>query len=90
MSNPMGRMLVTVTAPHYCASLVIGRRTLSSGVLALEAAPILRWTLGKSWLTLDQYFARKGFTVGMQLAPTPHGRQCRIGFGEACACGVGT
>ena len=67
--NPMGRMLVTVQAPHYCATLIIGRRTFPGGVVVLEAAPIVRWALGKSWLTVKHYFDRKGFRIGMQPDP---------------------
>ncbi len=65
----MGRMLVTVQAPHYVASLVIGRRTFRGGVVVLEAAPILRWSLGKSWLVLVGYFGSKGYTYSMQPDP---------------------
>jgi hypothetical protein len=62
-------MLVWVRAPHYCAGLVIGRKHLSGGVLCLEAAPILRWSLGKSWLELKSYFARKRFEVVLMVDP---------------------
>lgn len=62
-SNRMNRVLVVVRAPHYCASLVIGRRSFSSGVVCLEAAPILRWALGRSWLELEPYFERKGIVA---------------------------
>lgn len=65
----MGRMLVWVRAPHYCATLVIGRTRPTSGVLCLEAAPILRWALGKDWLDLQGYFNRKRFEVVMMLDP---------------------
>jgi hypothetical protein len=74
MSNPMGRMLVVVEAPHYAASLVIGRRhgetpPGASGVTVLEAAPILRWALGKPWIRVVEYFKRKGFEV--TVSPDP-------------------
>lgn len=61
--NPMGRVLVQVQAAHYCAGLVIGRKTRTSSVYVLEAAPILRWALGKSWLETKAYFTRKGYGV---------------------------
>lgn len=46
-----------VRAPHYCATLVT-----RDGVCR-EAAPILRWAIGKRWSYLSSYFARKGFEV---------------------------
>lgn len=70
-ADPLGRMLVTVTAPHYCASLVIGRARAMTTVVVLEAAPILRWSLGKPWIGLAAYLKRKGFTVHLQPDPRP-------------------
>lgn len=68
-SDPMGRMLVWVRARHYCAGLVIGRKRWNTGVVCLEAAPILRWALGKSWLELRSYFERKRFEVVLMRDP---------------------
>jgi hypothetical protein len=51
-------LLVQVTAPHFCAGIVVCRDKV------VEAAPILSWTLGKpySWLK-RQVFPRKGWKV---------------------------
>ena len=65
----MGRMLVVIEAPHYAASIVIGRKSFNSGVVVLEAAPILKWALGKSWLYCQEYFGRKGFKWSMSEDP---------------------
>lgn len=67
--DPMRRMLVWVRAPHYCAGLSIGRKHPTSGVVCVEAAPILRWALGKSWLEIKSYFAQKKFEVVLMPEP---------------------
>lgn len=71
MADPLRRMLVIVDAPHFYASLVIGRKTPMGTVLVLEAAPILRWALGKPWITTKHYFAKKGFNVTLRPDPAP-------------------
>jgi hypothetical protein len=48
-------MLVQVTAPHFCAGLV-----LVDGVVT-EAAPILKWAIGKRREWLSDYFRQKGW-----------------------------
>lgn len=67
--DPMGRMLVRVVAPHFVAGIVIGRDRPMGRVQVLEAAPILRWSMGKSWIDLASYFARKGWTHTMTRDP---------------------
>lgn len=47
-----------VKAPHYCAGLV-----LDQGGECVEAAPILRWTIGKRWVALKHYFSEKGYEM---------------------------
>jgi hypothetical protein len=49
----MTERLISVDAPHFCAALVMvdGRCT--------EAAPILKWAVGKSEEWLRAYFAQK-------------------------------
>jgi hypothetical protein len=49
--------LVSVTAPHFCAGIVIDRGKV------IEAAPILGWTLGKPYAWLQTYFKRKRWEV---------------------------
>lgn len=51
--------LVQVTAPHFCAGIV-----LKNGVVT-EAAPILKWTIGKQKEWLSTYFKQKGWTEEM-------------------------
>ena len=48
-------MLVQVTAPHFCAGIVIENGK------SVKAAPILAWTLGKDWGYLQRYFERKNW-----------------------------
>ncbi len=48
-------MLVAVDAPHFYAGVV-----LTDGVVT-EAAPILRWAMGKKRGWLSDYFRRKGW-----------------------------
>lgn len=50
--------LYQVTAPHFCAGIV-----LSNSGFVTEAAPILKWTIGKSENYLADYFKRKGWKV---------------------------
>ena len=50
-------MLLQITAPCYCAGVVI------EDDVVIRAAPILRWSLGKSYQFLENYFQRKGFKV---------------------------
>lgn len=50
-------MLVQVTAPHFCAGIIVRRDKV------IEAAPILQWTLGKPYSWLRRYFARKRWSV---------------------------
>jgi hypothetical protein len=69
--NRMGRMLVIVDAPHFYASLTIGRRRPMETVVVLEAAPILRWSLGKTWLDVLGYFERRGWKHQMRPDPAP-------------------
>lgn len=49
--------LYQITAPHYCAGVVV------EGGVCREAAPILHWAVGKPWPWLLSYFARKKFGV---------------------------
>lgn len=50
-------MLVRITAPHYCAGLVV-----QDGVV-VESAPILNWTMGKPFREVLIYMRRKGYKV---------------------------
>ena len=56
-------VLVRVDAPHYCAGVVIGRKKPMGQVVVLEAAPILRWALGKPFISVLMYFNEKGYEV---------------------------
>ena len=44
-----------ITAPHFCAGLVVvdGRVTV--------AAPILKWSIGRDWPWVRDYCKRKGW-----------------------------
>lgn len=77
MSEPMGRMLVIVDAPHFYAMVVIGRKTPTSTVIVLEAAPILRWLLGKPWITVRGYFERKGWAYTLRPDPAQASQSVR-------------
>lgn len=58
--------IVWVRAPHYTAGLVITSRFPpgnSDDYVCTEAAPILRWALGKPWEQLRRYFQGKRFEV---------------------------
>jgi len=48
-------MLVRVDAPHFVAGLVMDR-----GV-CIEAAPILKWAIGKDRAMLSAYMNKKGW-----------------------------
>ena len=47
---------VWVNAPHFCAGMTVRAR-----VSATPCAPILRWTLGKTWRFLEAYFQKRGW-----------------------------
>jgi hypothetical protein len=55
--SPRRHALLQITAPHYCAGIVIG-----DGMI-IDAAPILRWTIGKRLWDVQQYFFRKKFEI---------------------------
>jgi hypothetical protein len=60
--------LVQVTAPHFCAGIVIRQGK------CVEAAPILAWCVGKSRGFLSNYFHRKRWRAVIKVAkpvPTP-------------------
>jgi hypothetical protein len=48
--------LVQVSASHFCAGIVFDHRHI-----VVDAAPILRWSMGKSAEYLKAYFERKGW-----------------------------
>ena len=55
-SYPAGRaILVQVTAPHFCAAFVLEDETV------IDAAPILKWSIGKRREWLRDYFRQKGW-----------------------------
>lgn len=49
-------VLVRVVAPHFCAGLIFG-----PDGRCVEAAPILRYCLGRSATWAKGYFTRKGW-----------------------------
>ena len=53
------RELWQITAPHFCAGLVVD---LQSNVI-VEVAPILGWALHRSWQATRSYFERRGWRV---------------------------
>ncbi len=52
--------LLRVTAPHFCAGAV-WQRDGDGEWTCTEAAPILRWMLGKTPTYVQQYLGRKGW-----------------------------
>ena len=52
-------MLVRVDAPYFVAGLVV------DGDTCTEAAPILRWAIGKRREFLSGYFRRKGWKAAI-------------------------
>jgi len=57
--NTLNETLYQVTAPHYCAGFLASPK--SSRVL--QAAPILRWTEGRSLREVIMYLRGKGYRV---------------------------
>jgi hypothetical protein len=53
--KPYTEILVAVDAPHFYAGIVL------RDDVVIDAAPILRWTLGKRREMLRDYFAQKGW-----------------------------
>ena len=51
------QLLYQVTAPHFCAGIVVDEYK------CLEAAPILGWAVGRQRSYLRRYFKRKGWIV---------------------------
>ncbi len=49
-------MLIRITAPHYVAGIIVSKNDI-----IINAAPILKWTIGKRWGKVAAYFDRKGF-----------------------------
>jgi hypothetical protein len=49
-------MLIRIEAPHFVAGLVLDERGH-----VIEAAPILRWAMGRAWGELRSYFRRRGW-----------------------------
>jgi len=49
------RTLWQVTAPHFCAGLIL------TGDTCTDAAPILRWCVGRERVHLRGYFLTKGW-----------------------------
>ena len=46
-----------VTAPHFCAGMV------TYGHEVVEAAPVLKWTVGRHRSELRNYFRYRGWSV---------------------------
>ena len=44
-----------ITAPHFCAGVVVVSNVVT------EAAPILKWTIGKPWREVREYAKSKGW-----------------------------
>ena len=56
MTTPAGN-LYQITAPHLCAGAIERNGRL------IYAAPILRWTVGKTLAEVQAYAGRKGWRV---------------------------
>lgn len=70
--KPMS-FLISVSAPHFCASLILVKDNARApgDFVCTEAAPILRWALGKPWRALRRYFRSKGYAYNVQPDPSP-------------------
>lgn len=55
--QPQEEMLVSVDAPHFCAALIL------ENDIVIDAAPILKWTIGKNRDWLREYFAQHHWTA---------------------------
>lgn len=55
----MPETVAQITAPHFCAGLVM------RGDRCTEAAPILAWAVGKTCDELRAYFASRGWRAVM-------------------------
>ena len=51
----MAKRLIQVIAPHFCAGIAIKDNR------CVDAAPILKWAIGKDSDYLSRYFRRKGW-----------------------------
>jgi hypothetical protein len=49
----MEEVMWQVTAPHFCAGLVLQRR------ICVAAAPVLKWAIGSGQMALEGYFGRR-------------------------------
>lgn len=58
----MMEYLIRVEAPHFCAGIVVKDN------IVVKAAPILKWTLGKTWEEVSSYFKEKKYIVSPFLA----------------------
>lgn len=56
-------MLVAVDAPHFYAGIILENDRVT------DAAPILKWTLGKNREWLRAYFISKGWKATVVQAP---------------------
>jgi len=52
-------MLLRIEAPHYVAGAVWNKR--NDGWCCVEAAPIIRWMVGKEASTVGDYLKRKNY-----------------------------
>lgn len=52
----MGEKIVRVVAPHFCAAMIMG-----DDEIVTDAAPILRWAIGKKRSFLSAYFQIRGW-----------------------------
>lgn len=64
----MSTALVRVTAPHFCAGLIldIGGRGVGE-TRVVEAAPILRWSLRQPWRVTLARIREKGWGIEVSL-----------------------
>lgn len=49
--------MIRVVSPYYVAGIIV------DGGRVIKAAPILRWSIGKSFSEIKAYFAHKGFII---------------------------
>ena len=46
-----------ITSSYFCCAIVVDEHTVT------QAAPILRWTVGREWSSVRDYFQQKGWSI---------------------------
>lgn len=52
-------VLVCLDAPHFCCAILVDREER----IVVQAAPIVGWTIGRSWDVVRGIFKRRGVKI---------------------------